>query len=125
MSNKMSKRVWEDKSITDKSELLVMLALADSHNPKHGCFPSLTTLMKKTRLSRSGVCEILTRLEDTEKLNRSGGGGRGKENHYTLYPPKETVIPADPLSDKNNPETVILEDINSHPGGPFIFREII
>jgi hypothetical protein len=41
MSLPMTIKVWEDASITDRNELLIMLALADCHNPKYGCFPDL------------------------------------------------------------------------------------
>jgi hypothetical protein len=83
MSNQMSSRVWDDESVTDRGELIVLLVLANCHNPKYGCFPNLDAIAKKARMSKKGVIYILDRLIRRKVITKIKGGGRG---HPELVP---------------------------------------
>jgi hypothetical protein len=89
MSLAMTKRVWADKSLTNMADRLVMLALADAHNPQFGCFPSLQSLEQKTQLSNPGLLGIIDRLIKGGHVKKIRGGGRGHSNNYVLYPERE------------------------------------
>jgi hypothetical protein len=82
MSLRMTSKVWSDESITDSGEGFVMLVLADSHNPNHGCFPDLKTISKKARMTEKGVIRIIDRLIGKGKLTKVKGGGRGRPNSF-------------------------------------------
>jgi hypothetical protein len=103
MSLPMTQRVWADESLSNTADRLVMLALADCHNPKRGCFPSLKTLLKKTQLSKPGLVHVIDRLIKNGYVRKSRGGGRGNPNGYLLYPDSgfgfvsETVNTVNPL----------------------------
>lgn len=86
MSHAMTQRVWKDGSLKGVANCFVMLALADCHNPKHGCFPSIETLMGMTRLSNRGVFDALEQLAKSGHIKKVAGGGRGHPNSYLLYP---------------------------------------
>ena len=115
MSLAMTKRVWEDKSLKNAIDRLVMLALAHCHNSDRGCFPSLQNLERMTQLSRPAICHAIRRLSDAEHIQKIAGGGRGRRTTYYLYPephrplqktinhvdslgPVKTVNGADPFS---------------------------
>src|SRR5262245_14052622 len=79
----MIENVWHDDRITTQSELVVMLALAKCHT-RNGCFPSIDTLIKLTKMSRRAVCYTISRLIEKEIITKTPGGGRGRLTHYTL-----------------------------------------
>jgi hypothetical protein len=80
----MINHVLNDESLTDPGQVLLMLVLADCHNPKNGCYPSIKTLSRLTRYSESFVCRLLNKLVEIGKLFKDGGGGRGKKNRYVF-----------------------------------------
>lgn len=84
MSIRVMHKVWEDPFILDQSELLVMLALADFCNDEGECWPSVSTVAKKARLTNRGVQKIMDRLISYGFLIKDVGGGRGKSNRYIL-----------------------------------------
>jgi HNH endonuclease/Helix-turn-helix domain len=64
MSIKYTAAVWEDERITNYTELLVALALADYANDDTGeCCPSFAVIVRKTLLSKSSVKRCLLSLE--------------------------------------------------------------
>ncbi len=52
------------------AEKLLLLCLADRHNPDHGCFPSQSRLAEDANMSRSSVNNLLAALEGKGLLRR-------------------------------------------------------
>ena len=74
MSIKLMTAVWQlQLTHTDK---LVLLALADNASDEGLCWPSVTTLMRKTCLSRRGVQAAVARLQAEGHLERVFRDGR-------------------------------------------------
>ena len=78
---------WKQKHMTPW-EKLVLLALADRHNPDHGCFPSLSKIVDDTEISRSTVRRCLKQLEQkgliTVQENMRANGSQ-TSNLYHLH----------------------------------------
>jgi hypothetical protein len=73
-----------NKNVSPSSQKLVMLALADHANDEgEGAYPSLTTLCKKTSLTRPTVSVTLRCLKSIGLLKRVGVSKRGTTN-YTI-----------------------------------------
>lgn len=89
MSVRMMARVW-DSGIEDRSELLVMLALADFCDDDGKCWPSMARIAEKARTTERGAQKIVRRLEACGWLSVDTGNGRGGCNRYTLNPERET-----------------------------------
>lgn len=79
MSIRIMSQVWEH-SAHSEGTLLVLLALADFANDEGMCFPSQTTLAKKSRLSDRQVRRVLAVLIRSGELSivRPGRGRRIK-----------------------------------------------
>lgn len=76
--------VWEN-SKTSGTELLMLLAIADSADHSGGnAYPSRRTLAAKTRLDPSTVRRVIGRLRDGGHLKVQAGGGRANTNMYTV-----------------------------------------
>jgi hypothetical protein len=76
-----------------------MLALADMANDTGMCWPSLPTLVKRTRFSRRAVLRAIVRLEHGGRLTREGRQaktGRQLSNWYTVHAPAVIVGPVTP-----------------------------
>jgi hypothetical protein len=95
MSIRVMTSVWDDPDTQTHSELLVLLALADWANDDGYCWPTISALAAKSRLSERAVQQILARLTTTGRIERISGGGRGHANEYrvliTKKPEAETV----------------------------------
>ena len=52
------------------AEKLLLLCLADRHNPDQGCFPSQARLAEDANMSRSSINNILARLEELNLIRR-------------------------------------------------------
>lgn len=81
MSIKRMTDVW-DKSIHTGSELLLLLALADSANDDGYCWPGIEAQCKKTRLSESTVIRRTKAVEASGELIVERNRRRG--NHYLV-----------------------------------------
>jgi Helix-turn-helix domain len=114
MSIQMLSRVWKDQDVRTPGDRLVLLALAECHNPKFGCFPSIERLMVMTQLSERGVGQSIARLVANGKIIKIRGGGRGHRNNYQLeYLVQKTLhgvrgldhdtAPINPASHDNKP----------------------
>ena len=108
----MTQRVWGDKDL-DAYERVVMLALADCHNPKDGCFPSIETMVDKTQFSERALYNIVDRLIKKGRLKKTSGGGRGRRNDYLLYP--ELEFQFEPTSETLHPVQGLSEPETLHP----------
>src|SRR5215831_3104046 len=84
MSIRVMTSVWDDLRTQAHSELLVLLALADWANDDGYCWPTISALATKARLSERAVQQILGRLTTTGRIRRIQGGGRGRANRYQV-----------------------------------------
>jgi len=83
MSIRVMASVW-DNGPEDRSELLVLLALADFANDAGECWPSMIGIAEKARMTERGAQKIVRRLEETGWLEIVTGGGRGGKNSYRI-----------------------------------------
>jgi hypothetical protein len=117
MSIRVMTSVWDDLRTQAHSELLVLLALADWANDDGYCWPTISALATKARLSERAVQQILGRLTATGRIRRIQGGGRGRANRYQVVASRngasETV---NAIHRKENTELETPKEI--HPFGP-------
>ena len=117
MSIRVMTSVWDDLRTQAHSELLVLLALADWANDDGYCWPTISALAAKARLSERAVQQILGRLTATGRIRRIQGGGRGRANRYQVVTARngasETV---NAIHRKENTEPETLKEL--HPFGP-------
>jgi hypothetical protein len=108
--------VWDDLHTQAHSELLVLLALADWANDDGHCWPTISALATKARLSERAVQQILGRLTTTGRIRRIQGGGRGRANRYQVVTARNGASEAvNAIHRKENTE---LETPNEmHPFG--------
>ena len=69
------------------TERLVMITLANFADDKGECWPSISTMMKATGLSRNGLKKVLVRLENDgwlKKANRKKDTTRNLSNRYKI-----------------------------------------
>jgi len=66
------------------STLLILLAIADYANDQGLCFPSVSAIARKTRLTTRQASYILRRLREDEVIAVEPGGGRGVHSRYHL-----------------------------------------
>jgi hypothetical protein len=110
MSIRIMSRVW-DSGVTDRGELLVLLALADFCNDAGECWPAVASIARKARMDERSVRRILRKLEGAGWLTSDIGGGRHGCSRYTINPDKEPPghnVPPDKMNRKpgqNEPET--------------------
>ena len=69
MSHKATNWAFSQRGLKP-AERVVLLYLADRHNPDHGCFPSQDQLAADCEMSRSGLNNILERLVDMGLIRR-------------------------------------------------------
>jgi len=92
MAIRIMSEVWESGP-DRRTDLLVLLALADFADEGGMAYPNLPTLMEKCRISRQGLVNVLDRLEEEGWVRRIPGGGRGKSTHYWVR-----TVPRPPIS---------------------------
>jgi hypothetical protein len=68
--------VWQCEAITDRMELLVLLALADWSDDRGRSFPSMDHLALKARISRRKCYSVVAALEERGWLDREAREGR-------------------------------------------------
>lgn len=85
MSIKIMSLVWENGPEV-QAERFVLLALADFANDDGECWPSVTTVAKKTCMSIRGVQQIMRRLEAQGWLRTEQNAGRNGCNKYVVTP---------------------------------------
>jgi helix-turn-helix protein len=117
MSIRVMTSVWDDLHTQAHSELLVLLALADWANDDGHCWPTISALATKARLSERAVQQILGRLTTTGRIRRIQGGGRGRANRYQVVTARngasETV---NAIHRRENTESGTPNEM--HPFGP-------
>lgn len=108
MSIKIMSAVWENGP-DDRSELLVMLALADFCNDEGECWPSMRSIAAKARMTERGAQKTIGRLVDAGRVSVATGGGRGGCNRYqicTRNPERNSV------NVETNPEQETPNDVH-------------
>jgi len=108
--------VWDDLRTQAHSELLVLLALADWANDDGYCWPTISALANKARLSERAVQQILGRLTATGRIRRIQGGGRGRANRYQVVTARNGASETmNAIHRKENTESETPKEI--HPFG--------
>ena len=86
MSFHLMAKVWDDETIDDGVSKFILLCLADyANNETFDCFPSLTSISKRTGFALATIKRHLDKLEDREYIVRVSGDSR-RSNRYHLYP---------------------------------------
>ena len=92
MSIEIMSKVFKDTSLKS-TQTLVMLAIADNATGEEGregtCFPSVSLIAKKTRLSRSTIARAINSLIQSGHLLKScrqRENGSSSSNIYLCYP---------------------------------------
>src|SRR6202048_5337952 len=99
------------------SDLLVLLALADWANDDGYCWPTISALATKARLSERAVQQILGRLTTTGRIRRIQGGGRGRATRYQVVTTRNGVPgTVNTIHRKENTEPETPNEL--HPLGP-------
>lgn len=86
MSIRVMSAVW-DRFPGAGSELLALLAMADWSDDEGRCYPSMSSIAKKTRLSRSQAQRVIHQLIATGYLTVTGnetGGAPGSTRQYRI-----------------------------------------
>lgn len=92
MSIRCMTYIWEH-SQTKEGLLLLLLAIADyAHDDGSNAFPSLTTLAKKTRMTRTHVIRLVKQAEKLGELKVKRGHGKGHPNRYTIVMANGNII---------------------------------
>lgn len=117
--------VWECKTLLDKNELLVLLAIADWANDNGEAYPSLSQLAKKCRMSRRGITNILTRIRDKFISWDDNDGGRSIRNQYRLLKDALNSVSPAPFTEPKTVNPVHpLRSLNSEPRSPFSHNKL-
>jgi hypothetical protein len=117
MSIRVMTSVWDDARTQAHSELLVLLALADWANDEGHCWPTISALATKARLSERAVQQILGRLAATGRIRRIQGGGRGRANQYQVVTARNGAPgTVNAIHRKENTESEAPKEM--HPLGP-------
>ena len=67
---------------------IVLICLADRHNPDYGCFPSISKIAEDAEMSQKSVFTHLSKLEKAGLIARSGrikNNGQQTSNEYKLF----------------------------------------
>lgn len=97
MSIALMAEVWKSPC-RDASTVLLLLAMADYANEDGECWPSITNLGDKARLSERQCRYLLRRLETVGVIERLEGNGRNHTNAYQInLQTLQTLQPLPPL----------------------------
>ena len=118
MSFKAVNWAWDQKGLTPHQKL-VLLALANRHNPDVGCFPSLNKLVEDVEFSKSTVQRSIQKLQElglirVENAKRENGSQTSNRYHLQFeagvrettphsqsdYPPVSERLPHKQVKDK-------------------------
>lgn len=79
---KVPNKILDSLELNGSDKLVYMVLSRYSNNKTKRCFPSVTTISKKARLSRRTTCRSLANLEQLNliKIERE----HGSVNHYQL-----------------------------------------
>ena len=95
MSVRVITWVW-DHSMSEGTDRLVLLALADSADDNGSCWPSVLTLARKTRVSERTVRRSIRTLEALGELHTVLGSGTTSNRYRIMLDPRVQVVRSDP-----------------------------
>jgi hypothetical protein len=103
MSIAMMARVWSHSTVTDSSELLVLLAIADWADDSGVAYPKVKNLAAKSRLSERQVQRCLVSIMDRGELKVERNAGPSMVNLYrvTISGHGDNVSPVTPVTPSN------------------------
>lgn len=108
MSIEASNWAWTQVSGIKPNTLLVLLALADRADAKGDCFPGVTDLQTRTKLSRHRVLDAILQLEAAGAIrvdrDQPRQGKRRAVNHYHLEVGTEITVPRPPRAPRTGTE---------------------
>ena len=113
MSIKIMSQVWSDGP-SDKSEILLLLALADFCNDEGECWPAVDTIAEKARMTSRGVQKISARLVEAGWLEIDLRKGRHGCNLFRIKTPNG----AHPNPEHGSPRTRFAKTPNPVPKTP-------
>lgn len=90
-------QVWKHGP-EDQGELLVLLALADYANDAGLCWPSMSSIAKKARMSERNARRVIRKLENSHMVLSNSSSGR-KANTYQILRFWETRTQCPPASE--------------------------
>ena len=82
MSHRATNWAFEQRGLKPATKL-VLLCLADRHNPDYGCFPAQDTLANDTEMSRSALNEHLKTLEEAGLIRREKRKSDATKRHVS------------------------------------------
>ena len=105
---------WKQKSLKPFQKL-ILIALADRHNPDHGCFPSINTIIEDTGISRSSVLRTLGQLQDKKLITKEAAYRDNKSKTSNRY-----IFSFEGVSESNPPHVILtpLSVSQRHPKEP-------
>lgn len=113
MSVRVSTWVWHETTASG-SDLLVLLALADSANDDGECWPGVDVLVDKTRMSRATVFRRLDALEAAGLLERDRRGKRQTNVYRVCVPWVKSQIETSVKSQNATSEVSPVRLVKSH-----------
>lgn len=111
---------WKQKALKP-FEKLILIALADRHNPDHGCFPSIATIVRDTGISKSSVHRNLAVLQHKGLISREAAFRDNKSQTSNRY-----FFSFERVS-QGNPSHVSLTPLSvsqQHPNEPVIDKPV-
>lgn len=111
---------WKQKGLKP-FEKLILIALADRHNPDHGCFPSIPTIVRDTGISKSSVHRNLAVLQHKGLISREAAYRDNKSQTSNRY-----FFSFERVSDRH-PTHVMLTPLSvsqRHPNEPVIDKPL-
>lgn len=117
MSVRVSTWVWHETGASG-SDLLVLLALADSANDDGQCWPGVDVLVEKTRMSRATVFRRLDALESAGLIERLRRGKRQTNVYRVVVPWADGVTSQIETGVKSQPETHVKSQIETGEVSP-------
>lgn len=121
MSIRLITEVWKHAPFK-RSDLLILLALADSANDDGVCWPSITTLSERGRINRRNTFATLVKLEEAGWLKRTSREGRSTIYTVVIGPSETTLETAESVAHDTrddvrvSPTTGVAQD-TPPPGG--------
>ena len=105
---------WKQKSLKPFQKL-ILVALADRHNPDHGCFPSINTIIEDTGISRSSVLRTLGQLQDIGLIRKEAAFRDNKSQTSNRY-----IFAFEGVSESDPPHVTLtpLSVSQRHPKEP-------
>tara|TARA_R100000353_G_scaffold165253_1_gene126309 strand:+ start:462 stop:1154 length:693 start_codon:yes stop_codon:yes gene_type:complete len=111
---------WKQKSLKPFQKL-ILVALADRHNPDHGCFPSINTIIEDTGISRSSVLRTLGQLQDIGLIRKQAAFRDNKSQTSNRY-----IFAFEGVSESDPPHVTLtpLSVSERHPKEPLSNKPI-